>query len=168
VDLLFVGSTRHGGFFLAYPGTYAVVFCLVASIVLQIYWLNQGLARFESLYNVPIFTTTWIVGTVLGGGVFYGEFSDFSVAQALLFPLGIFLCCLGVFFLAQGTDDDHQREGIGMEQDEESSIADERGKGGGRVADDEDGSSLNGGEDSRRVDLLGLPQKGSRKPLVFT
>jgi hypothetical protein len=159
VDLLFVGSTRGGRIFLAYPGTYMVVFSLVACIFLQIYWLNQGLARFESLYNVPIFTSTWIVGTVLGGGIFYGEFSQFSVAQAILFPLGIILCCVGVFFLAQGTEEDQvgiQNTRVeGMEEDAER-----------RETGDENDESVR--EDSRRVDLLGLPQKGSRKPIVFT
>lgn len=108
VSQLFVGSARGGRVFLLYPGTYAVVFCLVACIVAQIYFLNQGLARFESLYNVPIFTSTWIVGTVLGGGIFYGEFASFSLTQALLFPLGIIICCVGVFLLSRGNPDDHR------------------------------------------------------------
>lgn len=127
VDLLFVGSTRGGKMFLAYPGTYIVLFCLVACIFLQIYWLNQGLARFESLYNVPIFTSTWIVGTVLGGGVFYGEFSEFSPLQALLFPLGVILCCVGVFFLAGGSDNDNDNavENENFESDDEDSDGDD-------------------------------------------
>jgi hypothetical protein len=161
VDLLFVGSTfEHGGYFLLYPGTYMVLFCLVSCIVLQLYWLNQGLARFESLYNVPVFTSTWIVGTALGGGVFYGEFADFSWVQAVLFPLGVGLCCMGVFFLAQGSETEMQTEGISLDNDEEDGR-----KMGGRV-DDDDGASE--GDNARRVDLLGLPQKGSRKPLVFS
>jgi hypothetical protein len=106
VSQMFVGSARGGRIFLAYPGTYVVVASLVGCIVLQIYWLNQGLARFESLYNVPIFTSTWIVGTALGGGVNFGEFSTFSAVQAFLFPLGVFMCIAGVFFLSQGTSDD--------------------------------------------------------------
>jgi hypothetical protein len=166
VDLLFVGSTRHGGFFLAYPGTYMVVFCLVSSIVLQIYWLNQGLARFESLYNVPIFTSTWIVGTVLGGGVFYGEFADFNWLQAILFPLGVILCCVGVFFLSRETETDNpQTQGIHLDEDEEVGTLGS-GKNGARVVDDD--SASQNGEDTRRVDLLGLPQKGSKKAMVFT
>jgi hypothetical protein len=159
VDLLFVGSTIHGGYFLLYPGTYMILFCLVSCIVLQLYWLNQGLARFESLYNVPVFTSTWIVGTALGGGVFYGEFADFSLAQAILFPLGVGLCCAGVFFLAQDSGTEHQTEGISLEADDEE---------GSRKGVDDDGASVNNEEDSRRVDLLGLPPKGVRKPLVFS
>jgi hypothetical protein len=163
VDLLFVGSTEHGGYFLLYPGTYMILFCLVSCIVLQLYYLNQGLARFESLYNVPVFTSTWIVGTALGGGVFYGEFANFSWVQALLFPTGVGLCCIGVFFLAQGTEHDQQTEGISLDQDEETRL--ERKEPNGDVDDD---ASVGGDGDSRRVDLLGLPQKGSRKPLVFS
>jgi hypothetical protein len=161
VDLLFVGSTRHGGFFLAYPGTYMVIFCLVSCIVLQIYWLNQGLARFESLYNVPIFTSTWIVGTVLGGGVFYGEFAEFTWIQWLLFPLGIVLCCIGVFLLSQGSEEDHpQTEGIHMEDEDEEE--------GTALGSKNDENASQNGEDTRRVDLLGLPPKGSKRALVFT
>lgn len=86
---------------------------LIATIFLQIYWLNLGLASFESLYNVPTFTATWIVGTALGGGlliyiwficfcfnqvflgVFYGEFAEFTTNQALLFPTGMVICVAG-------------------------------------------------------------------------
>jgi len=161
VDLLFVGSTEHGGYFLLYPGTYMILFCLVSCIVLQLYWLNQGLARFESLYNVPVFTSTWIVGTALGGGVFYGEFSQFSWAQALLFPLGVGLCCTGVFFLAQGSEHDIQTEGIDLDEDEENGHGRKNGV-------DDDNASVSTDGDTRRVDLLGLPQKGSKKPLVFS
>ena len=108
VDELLVSSLRGGRVFLAYPGTYVVTACMAGSIVVQIYYLNLGLARFESLYNVPVFTSTWIVGTVLGGGVFYGEFSDFSATQAFFFPFGVFLCVAGVFFLSQGDADDDE------------------------------------------------------------
>jgi len=49
VAQLFVGSTLGGRIFLAYPGTYVIIFCLVGCIVLQLYFLNLGLARFESM-----------------------------------------------------------------------------------------------------------------------
>jgi hypothetical protein len=100
---LIISSMRGHRFFLSYPGAYAIFGSLAGCIVLQIYYLNQGLARFESLYNVPVFTTTFIVGTVLGGGIFYGEFSDFSVKQAILFPFGVALCVSGVFLLVWQT-----------------------------------------------------------------
>jgi uncharacterized membrane protein len=102
VSEMIVGSVRGGRMFLAYPGTYAVVMSLVLCIVLQIYFLNIGLSRFESLYNVPTFTSTWIVGTAIGGAVFYGEVKDFTLKQAILFPLGVCTCVIGVLLLSFG------------------------------------------------------------------
>lgn len=96
LDQLFVSSVRGDHVFLLYPGTYVVFGCMALSIGLQIYYLNLGLARFESLHNVPVFTSTWIVFTSLAGGVVYGEFEDFSVFQACMFPVGVVLCCVGV------------------------------------------------------------------------
>jgi len=148
VDLLFVGSTRGGQLFLTHPGTYFVILSLITCITLQLYWLNLGLYKFESLYNVPIFTSTWIVGTVLGGGVLYDEFSDFSWLQAITFPVGLGFCCFGVFFLSRGEEEQDTRGGV--------------------QADDE--SRVEGGQQEDvtiQVDLLGFPLKTSTSvPLV--
>ncbi len=54
IDVLLVSSIRGDKIFLAYPATYMVLAGLVLCIVMQLYWLNLGLARFESLYNVPV------------------------------------------------------------------------------------------------------------------
>ena len=102
VSEMMVGSARGGRNMLLYPGTFAVAGALASCVVLQVYFLNLGLSRFESLYVVPMFTSTWIVGTALGGGVFYGEFADFSLAQAVLFPAGVGLCLAGLFLLVRG------------------------------------------------------------------
>ena len=81
---------------LLYPGTFAaVVGALTACVVLQLYFLNLGLSRFESLYNVPIFTSTWIVGTALGGGVFYNEFAAFSWSRPCCSPPAWRSACWG-------------------------------------------------------------------------
>ncbi|KAH9256436.1 hypothetical protein BASA81_005350 [Batrachochytrium salamandrivorans] len=103
VTQAFSSTMRGGQLFLLSSPIYLILFLLVGSMLMQIYWLNQGLARFDSLYNVPVFTSTWIVGTVLGGGVFYNEFASFNVYQAVFFPIGVSLCCIGVFYLAIGS-----------------------------------------------------------------
>ena len=69
---MIVSSLRGDRLLFVYPGAFVILVAMVGCIVLQLYWLNQGLARFDSLHNVPVFTSTWIVGTVLGGGIFYG------------------------------------------------------------------------------------------------
>jgi hypothetical protein len=100
---LIVSTTDGGPVLFVYGAAWGIIIGLVGSIVLQLYWLNHGLARFESTYNVPIFTTAFIVDVVLGGGFLYGEFSSFTALQAGLFPLGIFLCIAGVIVLTNGT-----------------------------------------------------------------
>eukprot|EP01029_Cantina_marsupialis_P023936 TRINITY_DN603_c0_g1_i10.p1 TRINITY_DN603_c0_g1~~TRINITY_DN603_c0_g1_i10.p1 ORF type:complete len:602 (+),score=120.78 TRINITY_DN603_c0_g1_i10:160-1965(+) len=81
--------------------SYPILILLGLCITLQVYWLNCGLARFDALYNVPIFQSFWISFSVIGGGIHYGEFSDFSTKQIAMFPLGVVLTIVGVYFLSQ-------------------------------------------------------------------
>lgn len=67
-------STSDGAMFLHYQ-TYIVVFCLVFSVYLQIYWLNEGLKRFQIAFIVPIFTAFWIIISVTAGiTLYHGSF----------------------------------------------------------------------------------------------
>lgn len=85
----------------SYPPSYAVLLAMATTVALQVYWLNCGLARWDALYNVPIFQSFWIVGSVVSGGVVYREFEEFNVLQALMFPVGVLLTIAGVYFLSQ-------------------------------------------------------------------
>jgi hypothetical protein len=67
----------------------------------QIYWLNCGLARWDAVNNVPVFQSFWITVSVIGGGVFYDEFSGFSPVQCAMFPFGIVLTVIGVYYLTR-------------------------------------------------------------------
>jgi hypothetical protein len=106
IGQLVMSSTRGGQFFLVRWETWLILFALILMIVIQMIYLNKGLERFESSYNVPVFTGTFIVSTAVAGGVVYGEFNSFSQLQAILFPLGVGLCVLGVFALAWGNDEE--------------------------------------------------------------
>ena len=44
-------------------------------------------ACFCCLRSVPIFQSFWILVSVIGGGVFYSEFSNFGVVQWVMFPV---------------------------------------------------------------------------------
>eukprot|EP00941_MAST-03F_sp_MAST-3F-sp1_P003891 g3891.t1 len=92
---------NHGLQFLIEWRFYILAISLASSISLQIYWLNCGLARWDALYNVPIFQSFWITVSVLGGGIVFNEFSDFDATQKSMFPFGVLLTVVGVFFLSQ-------------------------------------------------------------------
>lgn len=98
---LLINSFAGGGFFLAYYQTYLVVICMGACIYLQIKWLNDGLRRFDAVYIVPVFQSFWILVSVVAGLVFFHEYKEMSAVQIIVFPLGILLTILGVYFLSQ-------------------------------------------------------------------
>ncbi|GBG28659.1 Magnesium transporter NIPA2 [Hondaea fermentalgiana] len=100
-ELLVASFSGHSRIFLAHIGSYLVFLGMLASVTMQVYWLNCALARFDALYVVPVFQAQWIVFGVIGGGVFYGEFSGFSFGQALAFLSGVGLTVLGVYILSQ-------------------------------------------------------------------
>lgn len=99
IGQLAMSSSRGGELFLVRWETYLILLGLVAAIVMQMVNLNKGLSRFESSYNVPTFTGTFIVTVAVSGGVVYGEFANFSLLSSILFPLGVLLCVFGVFAL---------------------------------------------------------------------
>ncbi len=52
---LVVDTASGGQLFLVRPETYGIAGGMTTTIGLQIYWLNCGLARWDALYNVPVF-----------------------------------------------------------------------------------------------------------------
>eukprot|EP00512_Aurantiochytrium_limacinum_P001141 CAMPEP_0171489180 /NCGR_PEP_ID=MMETSP0958-20121227/2613_1 /TAXON_ID=87120 /ORGANISM="Aurantiochytrium limacinum, Strain ATCCMYA-1381" /LENGTH=712 /DNA_ID=CAMNT_0012022363 /DNA_START=120 /DNA_END=2258 /DNA_ORIENTATION=- len=108
--LLVASFTGHSRIFLAHFGSYLVIVAMFSSMILQVYWLNCALARFDALYVVPVFQAQWIVFGVVGGGVFYGEFSGFSFGQAVAFLSGVIMTVLGVYILSQRGFASHDRK----------------------------------------------------------
>ncbi len=113
LDELLVASFKDGGrVFLTHFGSYLIAICMFTSVALQIFWLNCALAHWDALYVVPVFQAQWIVFNVIGGGVFYGEFNDFSFGQAVGFCVGITFTVLGVYVLSQRGSSDEFGDGV--------------------------------------------------------
>lgn len=82
--------------------TYIVLLLLIVSVVGQIHFLNEGTARFQSLYVLPVFQATWTLTSVVGGLVVFNEWSKIDTTMsgtAALFIVGIGVTLLGVFYL---------------------------------------------------------------------
>ncbi|RYG42616.1 hypothetical protein EON68_01615, partial [archaeon] len=101
VELVTGTIVHHERVFLADWRTYPVLLGLATTLTLQVYYMQCGLARWDALYCVPIFSSFWILVSVIGGGVFYSEFASFDALSIGLFPLGILLCIVGVYALSQ-------------------------------------------------------------------
>lgn len=65
-----------------------------------------GRIRFDALYIVPVFQSFWILISVLAGLVFFGEYAEMDDTQVAMFPVGIVLTVIGVYFLSlRGVDE---------------------------------------------------------------
>jgi uncharacterized membrane protein len=95
-----------GGFVFFYYQTWFVVSLMVATIFLQLKFLNEGLRHFDALYIVPVFQSFWILISVIAGLVFFGEYREMTQHQMVMFPIGIFITISGVYYLSQrGVDE---------------------------------------------------------------
>ena len=121
-------ASQTGVIFLGMWQTYPLIIALCACVALQIYWLNLGLARFDALYNVPVFQCFWMLFGVIAGGVFFHEFATFSLFQASMFSLGVLFCLTGVAVLSSRktaddkTDDEEDDSGSDKEDDLSQSL----------------------------------------------
>ncbi|KAJ2723186.1 hypothetical protein GGI07_002821 [Coemansia sp. Benny D115] len=66
----------------------------------QVYWINQGLLRYDALLQVPVFYVVWTVFDIIGGGVYFNEFKDFTTVKYVLFALGVAVIFSGVGLLS--------------------------------------------------------------------
>ena len=98
---LVINSFAGHGFLFGYPMSYTVILSLGVCIFGQVFWMNSGLRRFDALYIVPVFQSFWIIGSVIGGLVFFGEYGEMTAGHFLAFSIGVILTIVGVFFLSQ-------------------------------------------------------------------
>ncbi|KAJ2364863.1 hypothetical protein IW150_006370 [Coemansia sp. RSA 2607] len=66
----------------------------------QVYWINQGLLRYDALLQVPVFYVVWTVFDIIGGGVYFNEFKMFTTVKYVLFTLGVAVIFSGVGLLS--------------------------------------------------------------------
>ncbi len=76
-----------------YWQTYFVIGAMLGAISAQIKYLNDGLSRFDASYSVPVFTSHWIILSVVSGMIFYrGQNSHTRTVQGALSCAGVFCC----------------------------------------------------------------------------
>jgi len=83
--------------------SYIVLFLLVATIYLQLKWLNKGLQLYHALVIVPVFQSFWILVSVIAGIIFFGEYKQIfdDLLSSIFFPIGVSVTIFGVFLLSR-------------------------------------------------------------------
>lgn len=96
----FIDKTALGDNQFVYPLTYLFIFLLLLTICAQILWLNRALKHFESLLIIPMFHVFWLSFSLITAGIYFDEFSRYSILQILPFVAGIFLIYGGTILIA--------------------------------------------------------------------
>ena len=61
----------------------------------------MGLKWFDAVYVIPVFQCFFITVTILGGAVYFKEFSEFTAVQAVFFSLGVLITLGGIVLLSK-------------------------------------------------------------------
>ncbi|KAI8811268.1 hypothetical protein BJ742DRAFT_674804 [Cladochytrium replicatum] len=79
---------------------YVITLVTIITAVSQVYWINMGLQRYDALLQVPVFYVVWTLFDVVGGGIYFDEFKDFTTVKYILFCSGVSIIFMGVAILA--------------------------------------------------------------------
>jgi len=80
---------------------YVMILGVCVAVFGQIHWLAVGLKYFDALVMVPFFQVSFILGSVIAGGAYFGEFNGMSQLQKIIFPIGILIVFAGVWCLSK-------------------------------------------------------------------
>ena len=94
-------SVRSGTSEFLHFESFLILGGFVCSLPCQVMYINKGLSLFESSYIIPIFYSTWLIGSILMGALFWDEFAKTVVWQFLVFAGGVSCVMIGVVLLQQ-------------------------------------------------------------------
>lgn len=114
VELLINSFSGHGNLWVHFQ-TYLVTCCMFTTIMLQIKWLNDGLKKFDASYTVPVFTSFWILLSVISGLIFYKEYEGMNPFQMVMFLIGVATTVTGVIMLSRRELNDGYHKNNGMD-----------------------------------------------------
>ncbi|KAJ1663696.1 hypothetical protein EV178_004736 [Coemansia sp. RSA 1646] len=99
VNLLSTSLFDHENQFTSFV-PWCILLVTVFTAASQVYWINQGLLRYDALLQVPVFYVVWTVLDIIGGGIYFNEFKLFTTVKYVLFTLGVAVIFSGVGLLA--------------------------------------------------------------------
>ncbi|KAF6843305.1 duf803 domain membrane protein [Colletotrichum musicola] len=105
-----LSSTLLGAF--KTPVTYALLFILLFTAVMQVRYVNKALQRFSSTQVIPIQFVTFTLCVIVGSAVLYRDFERTSAEQAVKFVGGCLFTFFGVFLITSGRLEEDIDDGI--------------------------------------------------------
>ncbi|KAL0931632.1 DUF803 domain membrane protein [Colletotrichum truncatum] len=105
-----LSSTLLGAF--KTPVTYALLFVLLFTAVMQVRYVNKALQRFSSTQVIPIQFVTFTLCVIIGSAVLYRDFERTSTEQAVKFVGGCLFTFFGVFLITSGRREEDMDDGV--------------------------------------------------------
>jgi len=92
------------------PVTYALIFVLLSTAVMQVRYLNKALQHFDSTQVIPIQFVLFTLCVITGSAVLYRDFERTTAQQAAKFVGGCLLTFFGVFLITSGRSNNGEDE----------------------------------------------------------
>ncbi|CEP07682.1 hypothetical protein [Parasitella parasitica] len=99
LELLILTVFHHDNQFI-YPLTWVIVFALVFSAVLQLYYLNRGVQLCDTIILVPLNFCSFNVSCLFNGLVYYNQWERLFYWQVLAVLFGIAVLVYGVLVIS--------------------------------------------------------------------
>ncbi|KAL2271853.1 hypothetical protein VTJ83DRAFT_1224 [Remersonia thermophila] len=105
-----LSSTLLGAF--TTPVTYALIFVLLFTAIMQVRYVNKALQRFDSTQVIPVQFVLFTLCVIIGSAVLFRDFERTTGEQAIKFIGGCLFTFFGVFIITSGrprqTDDEDE------------------------------------------------------------
>eukprot|EP00546_Thalassionema_frauenfeldii_P014023 CAMPEP_0178929742 /NCGR_PEP_ID=MMETSP0786-20121207/20802_1 /TAXON_ID=186022 /ORGANISM="Thalassionema frauenfeldii, Strain CCMP 1798" /LENGTH=369 /DNA_ID=CAMNT_0020606099 /DNA_START=104 /DNA_END=1210 /DNA_ORIENTATION=- len=79
-----------------YGGAYLILASLLVCLVLQLYFLDGGMNRYDAVFVVPIYVCFWITSGIFGALFFFQEIKNLSATDITCFICGVALSLSGI------------------------------------------------------------------------
>lgn len=96
---------QAGGYMFTQFISYLIIAGLGMCLACQVHFLNGGLARFDALVVIPVYQSFWILTSVLGGIMYFEEYTSMTKTQMAMFTLGGLITIFGIIFLLKTRQD---------------------------------------------------------------
>ncbi|KAG1046803.1 hypothetical protein G6F46_010363 [Rhizopus delemar] len=99
LELLLLTVVHHDNQFI-YPLTWVILFALVFTAILQLYYLNRGVKLCDTIILVPLNFCSFNVSCLFNGLVYYNQWDRLFWWQIIAVLFGIFLLVCGVLVIS--------------------------------------------------------------------
>ncbi|KAI0562990.1 Magnesium transporter NIPA [Gracilaria domingensis] len=83
------------------PQFLALILTWLSLVCFWIYTLNRLLASHDILFIVPAIEVLWSLCSMIGGGIFFDEYSSMKMSRRVSFAVGVVINLTGVFILSR-------------------------------------------------------------------